>query len=269
LQVASLDARSAHTRPWAVSCAALRASGRPILGVEDPGYPGVRGQVQADGMRVVGVPVDAEGLAVEAIPPEAGAVLVTRAQQYPTGVVLSPQRRHELIAWARDTYVLEDDYDAEFRYDRTAVGTLQSLAPDWVVAMSSVSKTLAPALRLGWLTPPPAPTAELIAVRLAIGHGQGPIEQHALAGAIERGAYDRHVRRVRRIYRERRRAAPHPRPAAPRGRRARRRDPARRLRGCARAAPPRLHGLPGTGDRLRALATAAVPAAAHALATAL
>ncbi len=188
-----------------VACAALRASGRATLAVEDPGHPGVRDMIAADGMQVVPVPVDEEGLIVEAIPPQAGAVLVTPAHQYPTGVVLSPARRHALIAWARanDTYVLEDDYDAEFRYDRTAVGTLQGLAPDRVVAMSSVSKTLAPALRLGWLTPPPGLSAELVAARHAIGHGLGAIEQHALAGAIERGAYDRHIRRVRRVYRER------------------------------------------------------------------
>jgi len=189
-----------------VAADALRATGRTTLAVEDPGHADVREMLTASGLTLVGVPVDADGLVVEALPPGAGAVLVTPAHQYPTGVVLAPNRRTALIAWARanDAYVLEDDYDAEFRYDRTPVGTLQGLAPDRVAATSSVSKTLAPALRLGWLTLPPGLERELVASRHAAGHGLGAIEQHALAGAIERGTYDRHIRKARRVYRERR-----------------------------------------------------------------
>ena len=98
------------------------------------------------------MPVDAEGVDVDALAASgARAVLVTPAHQCPTGVVLGPERRHALVEWARrvDGWVLEDDYDAEFRYDRRPVGSLQGLAPDRVVALGSVSKTLVPALRIG------------------------------------------------------------------------------------------------------------------------
>ena len=134
------------------------------------------------------------------------AVLVTPAHQFPTGVVMSAARRAELLRWAerRDAIVIEDDYDAEYRYDRAPVGALQGLRPDLVFHIGSVSKTLAPALRLGWLIAPPAWRERLLLAREGLDHGLPALEQHALADFIERGAYDRHIRRSARTYRRRR-----------------------------------------------------------------
>ncbi|MGP4026793.1 MocR-like pyridoxine biosynthesis transcription factor PdxR [Actinomadura sp. 3N407] len=185
----------------------LRADGHTVLAVEDPTSVRQVPMLEASGFRVVRVPVDGEGVDVDALAGTgARAVLVTPAHQYPTGVVLSPARRAELIAWARgvDGLILEDDYDAEFRYDREPVGCLQGVEPDRVVLLGSVSKSLAPALRLGWAVAPPA-----MAVRLREHRGNtdlgGPVlEQYALAEFLRGGGYDRHLRTMRRRYRSRR-----------------------------------------------------------------
>jgi GntR family transcriptional regulator/MocR family aminotransferase len=133
-------------------------------------------------------------------------VLLTPAHQFPTGVVLSPRRRAELISWVRavDGVIIEDDYDAEFRYDREPVGCLQGVDPERVVLLGSVSKALAPALRLGWMAAPPALAAAAAAYRAATDLGSPVIEQHALAHLIASGSYDRQLRLMRRIYRSRR-----------------------------------------------------------------
>ncbi|GLW07388.1 GntR family transcriptional regulator [Microtetraspora sp. NBRC 13810] len=183
-------------------------AGRGVpLAVEDPASVRQVPLLRAAGARLVRVPVDGEGIDVGALAATgARAVLLTPAHQYPTGVVLSPGRRAELMAWAARTggVVLEDDYDAELRFDRDPVGCLQGLAPGRVVLAGSVSKPLAPGLRLGWLVAPPD-LAET--VRLARGEGDlgSPVvEQYALAHLIRTGAYDRHLRRMRREYRRRR-----------------------------------------------------------------
>jgi GntR family transcriptional regulator/MocR family aminotransferase len=133
-------------------------------------------------------------------------VLVTPAHQCPTGAVLSPTRRHELVEWAHevDGVILEDDYDAEFRYDRQPVGSLQGLAPDRVVALGSVSKTLAPALRIGWVFTPPWLRDGILTEKYLSGRGVPQLDQAALARLIETGRFDRHLRRVRDSYRRRR-----------------------------------------------------------------
>jgi GntR family transcriptional regulator/MocR family aminotransferase len=138
-----------------------------------------------------------------------GAVLVAPAHSYPSGGVLSPARRARLVAWARrrEALVVEDDYDAEFRYDRTAVGALQGLAPDRVAYAGCASKTLSPALRLGWLAPPEWLADDLAREKLFDDMGTGLLEQLALARLIESGGFTRHLRRVRPIYRRRRDAA--------------------------------------------------------------
>ena len=135
-----------------------------------------------------------------------GAVLVTPAHQYPTGVVLAPQRRAALLAWAaaRDALVLEDDYDAEYRYDRQPVGALQGLDPQRVVYMSSISKTLAPALRIGWLVAPPALAAAIEHEKATDDRGTPVLTQLGLTTMLERGEIDRHVRSTRLVYRRRR-----------------------------------------------------------------
>ena len=137
----------------------------------------------------------------------ADAVVVTPAHQHPTGVVLSGERRTALLAWLRerDAIAIEDDYDAEYRYDRAAVGALQGLEPDRVVYAGSASKTLAPALRLGWLVVPRAARSSAVArEKVLADRGTARIDQHAFADFLERGELDRHLRRMRARYRARR-----------------------------------------------------------------
>ena len=126
--------------------------------MEDPGFHVHRRVLEDTGMSPLPVPVDSAGIDVEALArSDAVAALVTPAHQSPTGVALAPERRTALVGWARpDRVIIEDDYDAEFRYDRAPVGALQGLAPDHVVYAGSASKTLAPGLRLGWLVLPEA-----------------------------------------------------------------------------------------------------------------
>ena len=133
-------------------------------------------------------------------------VVVTAAHQYPTGSVLPPERRAELVAWANATggVIVEDDYDAEFRYDREPIGAIQGLAPDRVIYAGSASKVFAPGLRLGWLAAP-SRIADAVAVRKHIADSGSPaLDQLALADFISRGELDRHLRRMRPIYRRRR-----------------------------------------------------------------
>ncbi|MEU8102442.1 PLP-dependent aminotransferase family protein [Nonomuraea muscovyensis] len=183
-----------------------RAGGLP-LAVEDPASHRQVPLLRRAGARLLPVPVDDEGVDVAALRDRpARAALVTPAHQYPTGVVLSPGRRAALVEWAQDTgaTVLEDDYDAEFRFDRDPVGCLQGLAPGHVVLSGSVSKALAPGLRLGWVAAP-AELAE--AVRRARGEldlGSPVVEQYALAHFLRTGGYDKHLRQMRREYRRRR-----------------------------------------------------------------
>jgi GntR family transcriptional regulator/MocR family aminotransferase len=155
---------------------------------------------------------------------DAGAVLVAPAHSYPAGAVLSPERRHELVAWARrrDALIVEDDYDAEFRYDRAPVGALQGLAPEHVAYAGCASKALTPALRLGWLAAPAALAGELAHQKAFDDMGSALLEQLALARLLDGGGFARHLRRVRPVYRARRDAtlaalAEHVPGARPRG----------------------------------------------------
>jgi GntR family transcriptional regulator/MocR family aminotransferase len=186
---------------------ALARAGPIPLAVEDPHSVRTFALLEAAGAVRMPVPVDDEGIVVEELRrTPARAVMVTPAHQYPTGVVLSPRRRAELLAWAAevDGMVLEDDYDAEFRYDRDPVGCLQALCPQRVVLLGSVSKSLAPGLRLGWLVAP-SPLAEVIRTARATSDlGSPVIDQYALAQLIASGAYDRQLRQLRRRYRARR-----------------------------------------------------------------
>lgn len=177
------------------------------VGVEHPTSDGTSRLLRTVGLEPVDVPVDDEGVDVEALTTtNVHAVIVTPAHQYPTGVVLSPARRAELAAWARarDGLVMEDDYDAEFRYDRDPVGCLQGLAPDHVVLLGSVSKSLAPGLRLGWAVTPEPLGSALREWRAYTDLGSPVLEQYALARMLASGEYDRHLRGVRRTYRRRR-----------------------------------------------------------------
>ena len=134
--------------------------------------------------------------------------MVTPAHQFPTGVVLAAERRAALLEWAEDedALIVEDDYDSELRYDRDPVGALQGLAPERVCSIGSASKRLAPGLRLGWILSPSWLSGALTYEK-GVGDGGSPaLEQLALADFIARGELDRHLRRMRLRYRERRAA---------------------------------------------------------------
>ncbi|WP_327089458.1 PLP-dependent aminotransferase family protein [Nonomuraea sp. NBC_01738] len=181
----------------------LHVLGPTTLAVEDPTSQRQLPLLRRAGARVVRVPVDDEGIDVEALARTgAKAVLLTPAHQYPTGVVLSPARRAQLIAWGG--MVLEDDYDAELRFDRDPVGCLQGLAPDRVVLSGSVSKSMAPGLRLGWVVAPGSMAETIGLARGELDLGSPVIEQYALAHFLRSGGYDRHLRKMRREYRKRR-----------------------------------------------------------------
>ena len=190
----------------ALACCVLKSVGVDRLGVEDPSYHAWQAVDQA-GLHRVPVPVDAEGLTVDRLDPlRAQAVFVTPAHQFPTGVVLEKDRRRRLIDWLRrkNAFAFEDDYDAEYRYDQSPVGALQGLAPERVLYAGTVSKTLAPGLRLGWLVVPGDLAAATRAEQRRWNQGSPRIDQNALAVFIESGDYDRHLRAMRRIYRARR-----------------------------------------------------------------
>jgi GntR family transcriptional regulator/MocR family aminotransferase len=186
---------------------ALYRRGVRRFAVEDPGHPDQRRILAGAGLAVVGVPVDDQGLRVDRLERVAAqAVLVTPAHQFPSGIVLSAERRRDLLAWAAShaAIVVEDDYDAEYRYDRKPVGALQGLAPERVVYAGSASKLLAPALRLGWLVVPPAWAEVTAQIKKDADLGSSTLEQLVYADFLQTGELDRHLRRMRTIYRSRR-----------------------------------------------------------------
>jgi GntR family transcriptional regulator/MocR family aminotransferase len=197
--------RSGVSASVAQLCVELRTIGIDRIAVEDPGWTRLRTVIESTGMRVEPVPVDHDGLEVERLARLTGlrAVLVTAAHQFPTGTVLAPHRRLELIEWARrnDGVILEDDYDAEFRYDRSPVGTLQGMAPEHLVLLGSVSKTLSPAIGIGWFV-----THDRWRGLRERSSGPGPstLDQATFAELMAVGAYDRHLRAMQRRYKRRR-----------------------------------------------------------------
>jgi GntR family transcriptional regulator / MocR family aminotransferase len=186
----------------------LAAAGAKRLALEDPSsgddaLPAAR----AAGLEAVAVPVDRDGIRVDVLrETDADAVVLTPAHQWPTGSVLSAQNRAAVLGWAarRGAVVIEDDYDAEYRYDRTPVGALQGLAPEHVVYAGSASKTLAPGLRLGWFVLPGRLAGPMATAKIAADRGSPALDQLALADLITRGEFDRHLRRMRPVYRRRR-----------------------------------------------------------------
>ena len=185
----------------------LVRAGRRRIAVEDPNHAGIRALVAWTGLEPISIPVDAEGIDVDALVAAApDAVLVTPAHQFPTGVVLGAERRAQLLAWAEETdaLVIEDDFDAEYRYDRPPVGSLQGLMPERVVYCGTASKTLAPTLRLGWIVAPGAVVRPLVDQVLFTVIAPPRLEQLAFADFLLRGELDRHLRRMRLRYRRRR-----------------------------------------------------------------
>ena len=194
---------------FSIACRWLHGQGVETIAMEDPGWHVHRLIAEQAGLRTIPVPVDEHGLDVSAL--EAGdarAVLVTPAHQFPTGVVLSRERRAQLIEWAEEgeRLIVEDDYDAEYRYDGVAVGALQGLASERVLYIGSASKRLAPAMRLGWMLLPSWLAWALISAKAIEDGGSEVIGQLALRDFIARGELDRHVRRMRLRYHNRREA---------------------------------------------------------------
>jgi GntR family transcriptional regulator/MocR family aminotransferase len=186
---------------------ALRSRGAEAIAVEDPCFGFHREAITNAGLRAVPIPVDDDGLDVsKLLAHNVGAVLVAPAHSYPTGTVLGSARRAAIVKWSyeRHALIIEDDYDAEFRYDRAPIGALQGLAPDRVAYAGCVSKTLTPALRLGWMALPSWLVGEVVRQKLLDDMGNTMLEQLALARFIETGGLARHLRRVRPIYRRRR-----------------------------------------------------------------
>jgi GntR family transcriptional regulator/MocR family aminotransferase len=187
---------------------ALARGGVRRVALEDPGHV-ERREVECWGMDGVPVPVDEHGIDVEALAASgARAVVLTPAHQSPTGVVLAPERRQALVEWAeaRDATIIEDDYDAEFRYDREPVGAVQGLAPHRVATIGTASKSLAPALRLGWIVCPPRLVESVAEEKQRDDRGSPGLDQLALASLIESGRFDKHLRRMRSIYARKRQA---------------------------------------------------------------
>ena len=159
------------------------------------------------GLEPVPVAIDERGIdpaALEGL--DVAAVLVAPAHSYPTGATLDPRRRRALVAWAQrsEALIIEDDYDAEFRYDRIPIGALQGLAPERIVYIGCASKTLSPAMRLGWVAAPPDLIDAIEREKRFDDMGSGLLEQLAFAQFVDRGDFSRHLRRVRPIYRARR-----------------------------------------------------------------
>jgi GntR family transcriptional regulator / MocR family aminotransferase len=181
----------------------LAAGSRTVVAVEDPCWPHAAQAARDFGLTMRAVPVDSGGIDVEQLVTQrTDAVYLTPAHQFPTGVVLNPSRRHHLLRWAavENVLLIEDDYDAELRYDRRPVGPLAAAASHHVAYLGSPSKALAPALRIGWLVLPPAlrtPMTELLARSRS---GPGALDQLAMANLIDHGSYDRHLRHSRREY---------------------------------------------------------------------
>ncbi|MEU2916136.1 PLP-dependent aminotransferase family protein [Streptomyces massasporeus] len=178
---------------------------RGPLAVEAYGLGFHREVLASAGVRTVPLPLDEHGVRVDRLGRER-AVLLTPAHQFPTGGPLHPGRRAALIDWAgkRDGLVLEDDYDGEFRYDRKPVGAVQGLDPERVIHIGSVSKSLSPAVRLGWMVLPERYVDAVLAAKGEREAWASVLDQLSLADFLVSGSYDRHVRRMRQRYRSRR-----------------------------------------------------------------
>jgi GntR family transcriptional regulator / MocR family aminotransferase len=198
------------TQGLTLVCRALRRAGARRVAVEDPCFGLHRRAIAMTGLEPV--PVAVEGGGVEAADLEGhdvAAVLVAPAHSYPAGGTLDARQRRDLVAWAhdRDALIIEDDYDAEFRYDRVPIGALQGLAPDRVVHVGTASKTVSPALRLGWIAAPEQLVDAIEREKRFDDMGTGLLEQLAFARFVDSGDLARYLRRVRPIYRGRRDAA--------------------------------------------------------------
>jgi GntR family transcriptional regulator/MocR family aminotransferase len=187
-------------------CAAALVAPGDTIGIEEPGYPGARFALAVPGAAIAYVPVDDEGIHVEAIG-TSRAVYVTPAHQYPLGVSMTAARRVALLAWAEraDAWIIEDDYDSEYRYVSRPLGALQGMdAHERVVYMGTFSKVLFPALRVAYVVVPPRLWDAFLHAREALDIFSPTLYQLALADFLREGRFARHIRRMRDIYRRRR-----------------------------------------------------------------
>jgi GntR family transcriptional regulator/MocR family aminotransferase len=186
----------------------LAAEGARTVAVEDPSASDdARPVARALGLEVTGVPVGEGGVQAEHLADlHADVLVLTPSHQWPTGGVLSARARAEVLAWSRRTgaLVLEDDYDAEYRYDRAPIGAIQGLDPDRIAYAGTASKTLAPGVRLGWVVLPPRLVAPFAEAKLLADRGSSVLEQLTFADFLSRGELDRHLRRTRPAHRSRR-----------------------------------------------------------------
>jgi GntR family transcriptional regulator/MocR family aminotransferase len=186
----------------------LAARGARTVAVEDPSASDdARPLADALGVNVVGVPVGDDGVRVDAVAQlDADLLILTPSHQWPTGGVLSPQARAAVLGWAQraGALVLEDDYDAEYRYDRAPIGAMQGLDPNRVAYAGTASKTLAPGFRLGWLILPRELVEPFAEAKLLADRGSPILDQLTFADFLSRGEFDRHLRRMRPVYRSRR-----------------------------------------------------------------
>jgi GntR family transcriptional regulator/MocR family aminotransferase len=199
---------SGVTQGISLTAELLRRRGGLPLAMEEPGFWVHRVVLQHQGISPIPVAVDDDGIDVTLLE-ESGttSVLTTPAHQSPTGVVLTATRRAALLEWSRAGHlIIEDDYDAEYRYDRAPVGALQGLAPDRVIYLGSASKTLAPGLRIGWMVLPPELVGAAIELKSLADAGNSVMDQIAFANLLASGGYDRHLRQMRRRYVARRNA---------------------------------------------------------------
>jgi GntR family transcriptional regulator/MocR family aminotransferase len=187
----------------------LRQRGAARVAVEDPGWRAISDTIVQAGLESVPIAVDEHGFDVGQLERvDVDAVALSPAHQYPTGAVLAPVRRAQLIAWARrrGALIVEDDYDAEYRYDGEPIASLQGLAPDCVAYLGTASKTLAPGVRLGWVLVPSHLVGEMAAQQGVARAVPSVLVQAVYATLLERGEIDRHLRRTRRVYHSRRNA---------------------------------------------------------------
>jgi len=189
----------------------LREGGTTAVAVEDPGSLGARQQLQSLGLRTPPIPVDADGLRVDLLRESAAeTVMLTPAHQFPTGAVLGGTRRRDLMDWAHTGgLIIEDDYDAEHRYDRRPVPALRAMLPEHVCYAGSVSKLLAPALRIGWILAPARYQDALVSAKRIADLGNPALAQLTLAHLMQSGDLERHLRQVRRQHQRRRDAMIH------------------------------------------------------------
>jgi GntR family transcriptional regulator/MocR family aminotransferase len=200
---------SGFTQGFSLLCRLLAGFGAGSIALEDPGWHVHRLIAEQAGLDVIPIPVDTHGLRVDDLArTDAAVVLVTPAHQFPTGAVLSPERRAQLVEWAEseERLIVEDDFDGELRFDRGAVGALQGLAPERVVYIGSASKRLTPGMRMGWMAMPPWLAWQLTAAKTVEDGGSEVLGQLTLRDFVVRGELDRHVRRMRLRYEPRREA---------------------------------------------------------------